>query len=241
MKSDYKVSRRHLLSSCIKVEEKRINRHTSIPSQVYFELNLDIVNRIEEIKAEYGNLYLKPEQLTNLRYYSLINSPVTDNFQINSDRLSLIFSSNYLLINSDFQTTVVRSTINLTGQIFQEVQRDLWQDKTLSSQVIQAHHWLTAEILRQLPLKSKNHTSLIFWVLWVISAIIFTFVIWYFLPLPFLFDLTANIALLLLLRMLIKYIIYHRLRQCIIQQLTCGWLSNKTHQRQLGFKLLSFL
>ena len=47
------------LSSCIKVESQRISRQATIPRQVCFELNPDIIDKIEEIKAEYGNLYLK--------------------------------------------------------------------------------------------------------------------------------------------------------------------------------------
>ena len=239
---DCKVSDRHrFLSSCIKVEEKRISRQGSIPNQVYFELNLDLVDRIREIKAEYGSLYLKPEQLTNLRYYSLINSPLANNSVIDSDRLSLVFSSNYSLTNSQIQTTVIRSKIHLTGQISQEVRRDLWQDSALLFQVIQAHHWLTAEILRQLPLESRNQTLLIFWVLWIVSAVLFGGAIWYFVLLSFTLKLVANIVSILLLKMLIKYIINYRLKQFILNQLFDGYLSNKTNKRQLGFKLLSLL
>lgn len=235
------IKRNRFLSSCIKVEEKRISRQATIPNRVYFELNQDLVNRIEEIKAEYGSLHLKPEQLTNLRYYSLINSPLANDSVVDSDRLSLVFSSNYLPTNSQIKTTVIRSTIHLTGQISQEIQRDLWQDTSLSSQVIQAHHWLTAEILRQLPLESKNHTLLIFWVLWIASALLFTGIFWYFIFLPFILKVIVNMLVFLLLKKSTKYIINYRLKQFILDQLFNGYLSNKTSKRQLGFKILSLL
>lgn len=230
MKSD------RFLSSCIKVEEKRISRHATIPSQVCFELNPDIVARIGEIKSEYGSLYLNRQQLTNLRYYSLINSPLA-----RCDRLSLVFSSNYLFANDRVPIAVVRSTIDISGKISQEVRQDLWQNVRLSSQVIQAHHWLTAEILRQLPIESRNRTRFIFWVLWLSIAIAFALIFWFLLPLSFLFKAIAIFAFLLLLSLLLKYLINYRLKQWIIDRLISGWLSNKTNKRQLGFKLLSML
>ena len=230
MKSD------RFLSSCIKIEQKRISRQASIPSQVYFELNPDIVARISEIKAECGSLYLAPQQLTNLRYYSLINSPLAQ-----GDRLSLVFSSNYLLSNSQIKTTVIRSTLDLSGKISQEVRQDLWQDVGLSPQVIQAHHWLTAEILRQLPLESKNRTALIFWTLWLPMAIAFTIIAWFLLPLSFWFKAIAILTFLLSSKLLLRYLINYRLKQWIIDRLISGWLSNRTNKRQLGFKLLALL
>ena len=230
MKSD------RFLSSCIKVEEKRVSRHASIPSQVYFELNSDIVARINEINAEHGSLHLEPQQLTNLRYYSLINSPLAK-----SDRLSLVFSSNYSFSGDRVPIAVVRSTIDISGKIFQEIRQDLWQDVELSSQVIQAHHWLTAEILRQLPLESKNRTKFIFWALWLPVAIAFASIAWFLLPLSFLFKAIAIFAFVLLLRLLLKYLINYQLKQWLINRLISGWLANKTNKRQLGFKLLSML
>ena len=230
MKSD------RFLSSCIKVEKKRVSRHVSVPSQVYFELNSDIVTQINKIKTENGSLHLKTEQLADLRYYSLINSSLAQ-----SNPLSLVFSTNYLSSNSQIKTTVVRSTIDLSGNISQEIRQDLWQDWQLSSQVIPAHHWLTAEILRQLPLKSKNRTSLIFWAMWLPSAIAFTFIIWFLLPLSFWFKAIIVLAFILTLKLLLQYLINYRLKQWIINCLIYGWLANKTNKRQLGFKLLALL
>ena len=229
------------LSSCIKVESQRISRQATIPRQVCFELNPDIIDKIEEIKAEYGNLYLKPEQLTDLRYYSLINSPIINTQHIYSDRSSLIFSSNYLSNYSQVPTTVVRSTIDLDGQISQEIQQDLWQNPQLSLKVIQAHHWLTAEILRQLPLENKRQTSLIFWILWGIHAIAFSLAIFIFLPAFFWLKIIVNIVVLYLLKVSLRHLIKHKFRTLILSQLASGWLSNKTSKRQLGFKLLSLL
>lgn len=231
------------LGSCIKVEKKKISRQASIPSQVYFNLDPDIISRISEIKTEYGSLYLSPQQLTDLRYYSLINSPLANDSRTikNSDSLSLVFCSNYLSKNSQIQTTVIRSTINLSGQISQEVQRDIWLDFQLSSQVIQAHHWLTAEILRQLPLENKNRTSLVLWILWLPMAIALNLLLWLFIPGSFLFRIIATVSFLFILKIGLNYLINYHLKQWIVQLIISGWLSNKTHKRQLGFKLLSLL
>ena len=234
--------RHRFLNSCIKIEEKRVSRQLSIPSQVYFYLDSDIVDRISKARAEQGSLYLEPQQLTNLRYYSLINSPVADRFgEVNSDRLSLVFTSNYLSQNSQKYTTVVRSTISFSGQIHQEVQQDLWQDFQLSSQVIQAHHWLTAEILRQLPLEKQNYNTLLLWILWLPIAIAFTVIVVLFLPLSGVFKIIVAIILSLVLKELIKRSMNNLIKPWIIRQLISGYLSNKNKKRQLGFKILSLL
>ena len=231
------------LGSCIKLEEKRISRQSSIPNQVYFDLDSDLINRIGEIKAEYGSLYLNPQKLADLRYYSLINSPLADNCfqQVGDNNQSLVFCSNYSPANSQIQTTVVRSTINLSGQISQEVQRDIWQNHQLSSQIIQAHHWLTAEILRQLPLESNSRTALIFWVLWLLMAIAFNLFFWLVIPGSFLFKIITSVSFLLILKVGLKHLINYYLKQWIIRQLISGWLSNKTHKRQFGLGVLSLL
>ena len=153
----------------------------------------------------------------------------------------MIFSSNYLSNDSQVQTTVVRSTIDLKGQISQEIQQDLWQNPQLSLKVIQAHHWLTAEILRQLPLENKRQTSLIFWILWGINAIAFSWGIWIFLPTFFWLKIIVNIVVWYLLKVSLRHLIKHKFRTWILSQLASGWLSNKTSKRQLGFELLSLL
>lgn len=233
-------NRRRFLNSCIKIEEKRISRQGSKPSQVYFYLDPDIIDRISKAKAEYASLYLEPQQLTNLRYYSLINSPTANRVsQINHDCLSLVFTSNYSSHNSQSPTTVIRSTISFSGQIHQEIQEKLWQDSTLSSQVIQAHHWLTAEILRQLPLKKGSHSVLNIYSLWLTIVVLFTLIIWLFLPISLSFKLIIMLPFLWLLKPFIKYLASNYLKHFVIQQLTYGWLSNTNQKRQLGFKLLT--
>jgi hypothetical protein len=230
--------RHRFLSSCIQVQQERVAGKTIIVRQVCFELNSDIINKIEEIKSEYGSLALKPEQLADLRYYGLINSALAGH---NRDRSCLVFSSSYLPLDSQIQTTVIRSTIDLQGQILQEIRQDLWQKPQLLSKVIQAHHWLTTEILRQLPLETKSQTSKVFWALWTISAIASSLIIWYFLALPFWLKLLINFVSLYLFKILVKHLINYQLKKWILSQLTSGWLANKTSKRQLGFKLLSLL
>ena len=225
------------LCSRIKIEETRISRRVSIPNRVYFDLNWELVNRINQIKAKCGSLYLEPQQLADLRHYSLINSPLGKR----CDALSLVFSINYSATNSQ-KTTVVRSTINLSGQISQEIQRDLWQEDTqFLFQVIEAHYWLIGEILRQLPLESPKHTAFIFGILWLLVAIAISSIVFLFLPLSFLFKSIVIFLLLYLLKTFVNRIIARKLKSWIVRQLVSGWLSNKTNKRQLGFKLLSLL
>ena len=244
MKTSPKFTSRRdcFLGSCIRVAEKRTSRRVIIPTQVYFDLDWDLVNRIDEIRTEYGSLDLEPQQLTDLRYYSLINSHLVDNCAaIERDSLSLVFSSNYS-INSQRKTTVVRSTINFSGQISQEIQQDLWQSNPrLSALVIEAHHWLVGEILRQLPLTSNSHTRLISWILWLPIAIAFSAVIWLSLPLSVLFKIVIIILFLYFLKRSSDRVIARQLKRWIVRQLISGWLSNQTKKRQLGFKILSLL
>ncbi|MCC0176528.1 hypothetical protein I4641_05985 [Waterburya agarophytonicola K14] len=232
------------LSSCIRIEEDRVSRQLSIPSRVYFDLDLDTINKIEQIRNQRGSLRLSPQQLTNLRYYGLINCAFVhdfDDLEIDKSQSALTFSSNYFPANQGLSTTVVRSKIDFAGQISQEIQQDLWQDSQLSSRVIQAHHWLTTEILKQLPLENKSRISFVFWGLRYLYAIALFMIIWYFLPFGFFSKIIINGIGFYLLKISIQDLIDRQITKFVLYQLIFGWLSNRTHKRQLGFKLLSLL
>ena len=231
-----------LLSSCIRIKKTRISRRSIIPSQVCFQLDPEMLSKIEAAQATNGNLVLEPQQLANLRYYTLINSAVTkQSNDLYPAESSLTFSTSYLFTQEQPEITVVRSVIDLEGKIEQRVQQDLWQNRQLLPRVIQAHHWLVWQILRQLPLKTRNNTSLIVWSLWFLIAIAITPLIWYFLPLHFVVKLIIVCGFYCLLKAYIQHFINKQFKAWILHQLSFGFLSNQTHKRQLGFHILSFL
>lgn len=236
--ADYAPHRDRCLSSCIKIENQRISRDKTIPCQIHFELNDDIVACIEETIKDYDNLELEPQTLTELRYYSLINSPMVNGWDfVGSDRLSLVFSSSYTSDRDRRQIRVIRSKINLNGQISQEIQQDFWRDRYVSARAIKAHHWLTAEIFRQLPLKRSNSRVILF--LALLLAIAFTWIVGYFFPLHLFSQILVGIICFICLKIVIKHVVVRQLKKWTIHHLASGWLSNKTKQRQIGFKILS--
>lgn len=232
------------LNSCIQIEEARISRRVSIPRQVYFQLTPQVISQIENLRDSKQEFKFDPETLTNLRYYALLNSDLP--YQQNNvyHQSNLTFNSR-LSKHSLPKATVIRSVINLNGQISQEIQQDLWQNPQLLSEVISIHYWLIEEILRQLPLPTRNNISLVIWVCWTPLAIAFTVFLWFFLPLSlslsFLFKLTITIIGILLIKIGLSYIIRKKIKFWLLKQLSNGVLSRKNRQRQIGFELLKFL
>ena len=241
MKTQEKVSKRDFeWNSCIQIEEARISRRVTIPHRVYFKLTPKVISQIENLRDRKQKVELEPETLANLRYYALLNSGLHERQKNIYHQSSLTFCSCFKSHNSP-QTTVIRSVINLKGQISQEIQQDLWQNPQLLFGVIDIHYWLIEEILRQLPLPTHNNTSLAIWVCWIPLAIALTILLWFLIPLSFLFKITIIIVSLLLLKIYLNCLIRKKIRFWLLKQLSNGIFSQKNSYRKIGFSLLTFV
>ena len=241
----------NVVNSCIQVQEERISRRSTIPRQIYFRLDPDIISKIEKIQENNSKFALSPNKLTNLRYYVFLTSPITEKLSpiysrqsskpMLFEQSSLTFSTSYLALANQQPVTVVRSAIDWEGQISQQIQQDLWHNPQLLYRVINAHYWLILQIIAQLPLKSKNHISWLVWGLWLPIAFVVSMAIWFFLPLNYLLKIIITFGVFYILKIYLKYLIKNKLKSWIIYHLIYGCLANKVKKRQIGFKLLGFI
>lgn len=231
-----------LLNSCIQVEEARISRRSTIPCQVNFKLNSDILYRLEQIRLNKQQFILSPINLTNLRYYVLLNYSLKDTLSpIYSFQSDLTFSTSYLYPDKEEFVTLVRSEINLSGKISQQIKQDWEQETQFYNRILDAHYWLIAQIIAQLPLKSNYHKSWLFYSFWLSIEIIIVLIICYFLPFNFLSTILLNLSIIIILNLCLKYIIKKYIKLWLLDNLNHGWLSNNYRKRKIGFKLLSLM
>lgn len=248
-----------ILNSCIQVEEERISRKFKIPRQIHFQFNPVIISKIEQLKESKHKLTLSSTKLTNIRYYALISSPIAEqlssffSWRLRSvgfvqspnqplfEQSPLTFSTSYVPLANQQTATVVRSVIDLEGKISQQIQQDLCNNPQLLRRIIDAHYWLILQILAQLPLKTKHQGSRVVWSLWIPIAIVFSIVIWYFLPLNYLLKILITCGVFYVLRVYLKYLIEKQLKAWIIYHLIYGFLGKKVKNRKIGFDILSFI
>ena len=222
------------LSACIRIDEARISRRISIPHRIYFELDRNRLEEIEAVIKQQGNLRLSAQQLVSLRYYSLINSPLG-----NSDRFSLIFTSNYSLNQNKVSTTVIRSTIELTGKISQEIQQEFWSNPSLASRVLRVHYWSISEILKQLPMKNQPSFFLTA-CLWC-SIAIAILALGYLLPFQFAIKLALAILIIFCCQLWGSNLIQRYFKPWLLHQLLTGFFATTSDRRKWGFMFLTLL
>ena len=237
------------LNSCIQVKEVRISRRDSIPEQVCFFLDYNLIEQIEWVQENNHKLILSDSNLANLRYYALLNTPLEEIgiYLWRSTKLSslprspLTFTTNYLFPHSQQIHTLFRSTIDLEGKISQQINHDLWQNPQLLSRISQAHYWLISEILTQLPLKRKKSN------LWLLISRYFILIgtiiliINYFFSLNYLLNLVISISIILMLNINLKTYIIRQLKPIILYYLIANFLTKNVRFRTMGWQIINFI
>ena len=226
--------------SWIQIEEIRITRQVTVPRQIWFELNPEIIIRLEHLRQQNLDLKLQPELAIDLRYYALINSGLISQIgNLNFPSWGMTFTSHYLSSSSKkLPITAIRSKINLSGKISQEIQQELWHQPQLSQQIITIHYWLIEQVLQQLPLPRNNYLALIIWSLWLAIAIVITSLIWIGLSFSIGIKIILIIISILILKKMLNYLIRTKLKQWAIQQANCSLGKNKINLRKLTLWLI---
>ena len=234
------------LNLCIRIESTKINRRASIPYQVSFCLDTQLLAQIEQIRASNSRLKLSASNLANLRHYALLNLPSElvchrRNRQESIGNSALTFATQYLAAENHSAVTLFRSEIDIAGKISQQVQQTLCQDSLLLTQISQSHYWLVLEILAQLPLRSKTWYSWLLLGCFAIVVAIACSLIWYLTPLTYLFKIATCLCLIFCSKLVFKTLIIQQLKSWTIYHLLDGFFAKNTYKKQLGLKLLSFL
>jgi hypothetical protein len=230
-----------VLNSCIEVAEVRISRRLTMPCQINFRLNADLLEQIEQIKAKNKCLKLSDPKLASLRYYTLLNSSLTIKITSVQEQLSpLNFTTNYIFPDNQ-HLTVVRSLIDLEGQISQQIQQDLWHNPRLLERVINVHHWLIGQILIQLPLKTPRRVLRLLKVLLLLVWIIVAVSLWCFLPLNNLLKIVIVCCSFYLAKKYLIPSIKQHSKTYFLKAILKGFLANTTQKRQIALNILSTL
>jgi hypothetical protein len=229
------------LNSCIQVTEMRVNRRLTIPHQINFRLNGDILAQIEAIQAKNQQLKLSKSKLATLRYYFLLNLPLDTKANSAWEQLlPLNFTTNYIFPDNQ-NLTVVRSQIDFKGQISQQIQQDLWHNPQLLEKVVNTHHWLIKQILIQLPLKTPSHVLRLLKVIFFFISVIVSVCFWYFLPLNNLIKILIIICSFYLSQKHLITLIKQQAKFWFIKAMGNQFLSNTTLKRQIAVNILMIL
>jgi hypothetical protein len=233
------TSLNEVINSSIQIKLTRISRKVTIPHQVCFCLDAQLLEQITQNQAHQLKLVLSPTNLANLRHYALLNLPWLQRSTLTQSCLT--FSTEYLFDNDQVSTILFRSVIDLEGKISQQIRQELIQNPALLNQISQAHYWLVAEILGQLPFKSKAWYYWLLAGLMAIAIIIINILIWYLMPLNYLAKLLICLGIFLFGKSVLSTLITQQLKSWIIYHLLDGILAKSVVQRQIGLKVLSFL
>jgi hypothetical protein len=227
------------LNSCIQIKSTKISRTVTIPHQICFRLDAQMLEQISQLQVRQAKLALSATNLANLRHYALLN--LSPQQQSPFTQSCLTFATEYSWEANQESISLFRSVINLEGKISQQITQELSQNPALLREISQAHYWLVAEILAQLPLTSKAWYS---WLLasgLAIAMIIINILIWYLISGNYLPKLIICLSIFLLLTSVAKTLITRQLKSWIIYHLLQGILAKSIMRRKLGLNFLSFL
>ncbi|PSB07061.1 hypothetical protein C7B62_21060 [Pleurocapsa sp. CCALA 161] len=236
---NFPVDSNGLLNSCIQLKFTRISPKVTIPQQVCFRLDGKLLEQIAHNQANQVKLAVSATNLANLRHYTLLNLPWSQ--PLTFTQSSLTFSTEYSLDNQQPSTILFRSTISLEGKISQQIKQELAHNPSLLKQISQAHYWLIAEILAQLPFKSKAGSSWLLVGFLAIAMVVINILIWYLIPLNYLTKLSICLGIFLLLKLLLTRLIKHQLKYWIIYHLLDRLSANSGFRQRIGLKVMSFL
>jgi hypothetical protein len=227
------------LNSCIQIKSRKISRTVTIPHQICFRLDAQLLRQISQLQAHQTKLALSATNLANLRHYALLNLSPQQQSPFTQSCLS--FATEYSESANQESISLFRSVINLEGKISQQIAQELSYNPSLLRQISQAHYWLVAEILAQLPLTSKAWYS---WLLasgLAIAMIVINILIWYLISWNYLPKLIICLSIFFLLTLVAKTLLTRQLKSWIIYHLLQGMLAKSTMRRRLGLNFLSFL
>jgi hypothetical protein len=228
-----------VLNSCIQIKSTKISRTVTIPHQICFRLDAQILEQISQLQVYQAKLALSETNLANLRHYALLNLSSQQHSPFTQSCLS--FATEYAESANQDSISLFRSVINLEGKISQQIAQELAHNPPLLREISQAHYWLVAEILSQLPLTSKAWYS---WLLasgLAIATMMINILIWYLISMNYLPKLIICLSIFLLFTSVAKTLITRQLKSWIIYHLLQGILAKSTLRRKLGLNFLSFL
>ena len=133
------------LEACIELEQEKVTRSRVLFHGIRFNLNKDILQRIEHAQQIGDTLTISSKLLADWRYYALIDTE-------NRLQSGLTFCTYYRLGESNL--ALMRSIISLDGDIINQIRNDCLERPHFSRQIASAHYWLIQQLIEQLRLET---------------------------------------------------------------------------------------
>ena len=232
-----KVSKRKGLSlePYIIVEKERITRKRVVFHSVRFNLDKDILKKIQQAQQTGRCLSISRKLLADLRYYVLIDSE-------NRLQSGLTFYTYYLRDGS--KEALMRSVISMDGDIFHQIKNDCLESPNFCRKLVSAHYWLIDQLLSQLRLGELFRLKLLSWglSLLITGVIVIPFIQQLIKVNPWL--LLALVAMVWLLQMVLRPLLLlflPILGHWTLRKLLSGLLSRKLLEKKIAKGILGWL
>jgi hypothetical protein len=222
------------LEQYIKINQERITRRRVVFHSIRFNLNKDILEKIQHAQETGDHLCLSRELLADLRYYALIDPE-------NHFQSGLTFYTYYW--RGDSEESLMRSVILTDGEIFHQIQSDCLERPNFCRKITAAHYWLIEQILSQLRLHIFVRLSLLSWGLSLLIVVVVMPFLLMLIPVNFLI-LLVTVVVLWLLQLVIKgllYLFFPTISRWAVRQVLSGLLSHKLRPKKIAQEILTWL
>lgn len=209
------------LEPYIEFEKEQISRRQVIAHSVHFNLDKDILLKIQQAQNLGLRLYISRKLLAELREYALITSCLT-------------FSTYYL--RGGAQEALMRSVIATDGDIFNQIRSDCLERPKFCRQVASAHYWIIGQLLAQLRLGAFLRLSLLSWLL---TLLIVGLVLILLIVLLIRVDLWLLLIIALIASIVLQRLLLPIVRNLIFRQMLSGLLSRQPLSRKFAKVVLA--
>jgi len=232
-----KASDRHGLNlePYINVDKERISRTRVLFHSIRFNLNKDVLQRVQLAQETGLNLYISRELLADLRYYALVGGE-------NRLQSGLTFYTYYLRGGSE--EALMRSVISTDGDIIHQIKSDCLERPNFCRQIASAHYWLIDQLMSQLRLKALLRLNQLSWglSLLIVAATVIRYIQQFMeanpllLLAPVLMSWLLQVGLQRLLLLLLPTV-----RRWALRQLLSGLLSRKPLKKKMAKGIMGWL
>lgn len=228
------LSVHNLINSCVRIEQKRISRQRTIPVNINFDLNQEVLSQITSLRTNQQIILFSEDNLANLRYYFLLNS---------SENLGLGITFQTFYYQELEKIAIIKSVIYLSGKVEQYIKSDAILHgrgvyTIASKEIIDAHYWLIRQIFNQIPLKYKKGNSIILWLLLGLITIIVAGLVFLLLSATLWFKILFLVFFVGITFKVLQHFLQRYLPSWVLHQLLFGIFSASVNRRKIGFNLL---
>lgn len=219
----------------IKLDKERITRKRVVFHSIRFNLDKDILKRIQEAQQTGRRLDISRKLLADLRYYALIDGE-------NDLQSGLTFYTYYR--RKDSEEALIRSVISTDGEIFHQIKSDCLERPNFCHKLACAHYWLINQLLSQLRLRAFLRLKLLAWglSLLITAAMVIPYIQQLMEVNPWLLLVPVAIAWLLQMGLqLLLHLLLPLLRRWALRQLLSGLLSRRPLQKKIAKGILAWL